>query len=88
MLTSAELIALNDSGLSVETPYMMTGVSNSQLSIARYSMGCRYQGAGYFYDPVHDSLIRADVLKWVMDRRKAEKEAAAEKAGEKQGRLF
>jgi len=88
MLTAEEIKALQSAGLSDDTPYMMTGVSSSQMSVARHYNGCRYQGAEYIYDPVHDTLIRADVLKWVAARRRVEKKKAAWKAAEKQGKLF
>jgi hypothetical protein len=46
------------------TPFGMTNVSMTQLSIARHSGGIRYNGEYYVYNPITDELIRADVKKW------------------------
>ena len=45
-------------------------ISRTQLSIARYSGGCMVQGSHYIYNPTDDSLIRADVVKWLKKRLK------------------
>lgn len=52
-------------------PWQIFGVSRSQLSIARHYGGCKYNGHGYAYDPIDDSLTRDDVLKAVMKMRRA-----------------
>lgn len=38
-------------------------VSQTQFSIARHYGGITFNGAHYVYDPVEDSLTRADLLK-------------------------
>ena len=43
-LTSDELEALQASGLDPFTPYVIEGVSMSQMSIARHYGGCTYGG--------------------------------------------
>ena len=58
-------------------------ISRTQLSIARYSGGCMVQGSHYVYNPTDDSLIRADVVKWLVkrlkeDAKKSDKPRAAE----------
>ena len=45
-------------------------MSQTQLSLARYSGGCNYNGDHFIYFPPTDELIRADVLKW---KKKAQK---------------
>lgn len=47
-----------------KTPYGMTNVSMTQLSIARHYGGIKYNGESYTYLPKTDELIRDDVLKW------------------------
>jgi hypothetical protein len=64
--------ALNESGLAGldacplhrKTPFGMTNVSMTQLSIARHYGGIKYNGESYTYLPKTDELIRNDVLKW------------------------
>lgn len=51
----------------------MTNVSMTQLSIARYYGGCKYQGDSYTYLPHTDELIRDDVLKWQRKEKRAAK---------------
>jgi len=60
-------------GLHKRTPYGMTNVSMTQLSIARYYGGCRFQGDDYIYLPDTDELIRHDVLKWQRKKKRAAK---------------
>jgi hypothetical protein len=55
---------LNDCPLHKHTPFGMTNVSMTQLSIARYAGGCSYNGDHYTYFPDTDELVRSDVLKW------------------------
>lgn len=45
------------------------GVSNTQLSIARYYGGTKVNGVHYTYIPESDELVRDDVLKMVMKNR-------------------
>ena len=47
------------------------GVSKTQLSIARHYGGCKVQGKHFVYNPIDDSLIREDVVKWIAKRKKA-----------------
>ena len=61
---SSALLGVGDCGLHRRTPYGMTNVSMTQLSIARHYGGCTYQGDYYIYLPHTDELIREDVLKW------------------------
>lgn len=50
-------------------------VSMSQLSVARYYGGCKVNGQDYTYNPVDDSLIRNDVIRFF---KKLKKPASAE----------
>ena len=77
-LTQTELDALNASTLPRKTPFMISGVSITQFSVARYYGGMSYNGASYLYLPETDELIRDDVAKWLAKSRKAAK--AKEKA--------
>lgn len=70
-LTAAEELALSQSGLHQRTPYVIRGVRQSQLSIARHSGGCGVNGAYYTYVPPTDELIRDDVVRWLKRWRKA-----------------
>jgi hypothetical protein len=67
------LDGLDDCPLHRRTPFGIRNVSQTQFSIARYSMGCRFNGDNYIYLPPTDELIRADVLKW---QKKAQKKSA------------
>ncbi len=51
------------------TPYGFTNVSMGQLSVARYSGCCRFNGEDYTYFPSTDELVRDDVLKWKKKRK-------------------
>jgi hypothetical protein len=75
---SSALAGVGDCGLHRRTPYGMTNVSMTQLSIARYYGGCTYQGESYIYLPHTDELIRADVLKW---KRKQERKPKTPNVG-------
>jgi len=77
-LTESEIEALQSSKLSRETPFAIQGVMNTQLSIARFYGGIRYNGDGYTYMPDGDELIRDDVLLFVTKLRK--KQRKTEKA--------
>jgi muramoyltetrapeptide carboxypeptidase LdcA involved in peptidoglycan recycling len=56
--------------LDRSTPFIFSGVSNSQLSIARHYGAINFQGQMYTYFPATDELIRDDVLKFVTKMRK------------------
>lgn len=79
-LTTDELAALLISGLPTAMPYLIRGVSNTQLSIARHYGGITYQGADYSYIPATDELIRFDVVKWTEKRRKDDARAIKDAA--------
>jgi hypothetical protein len=49
--------------------------SMSQFSIARYYGGINFNGQHFVYNPDDDSLIRADVLKWMKGHLKKAKKA-------------
>jgi hypothetical protein len=55
--------------LDRETPFNFSGVSNTQLSIARHYGAIKFQGQTYTYFPATDELIRDDVLKFVTKMR-------------------
>lgn len=75
-LTESEIAALQLSKLDTATPFAIGGVSNSQLSIARYYGGCTYNGRHYVYMPMTDEIIRDDVVKWLAKHRKRQKKQA------------
>ena len=77
-MTEAEIDALQLSNLDRATPFAIGGVSQSQLSIARYYGGCKFQGRNYSYLPLTDELLRDDVVKWLAKHRKAQKKAGAD----------
>lgn len=45
------------------TPDKIHHVSQTQFSIARFYGGITFNGVHYVYNPVEDSLTRADLLK-------------------------
>lgn len=55
---------LENCPLHERNPYGITNVTQTQFSVARFSMGCTFNGDHYVYIPPTDELIRADVLKW------------------------
>ena len=65
----SELDNLEDCPLHRRTPFGMTNVSMTQLSIARYYGGITYNGEAYVYIPKTDELIRQDVLRWKKKRK-------------------
>lgn len=69
-----QLDGLENCPLHKRNPFGIRNVSQTQLSIARYSGGCTLNGDHYIYIPHADELIRADVLKW---KKKAQKNATA-----------
>ena len=87
-LTSDELEALQASGLDPFTPYVIEGVSMSQMSIARHYGGCTYGGREHYYIPTTDELVRDDVVRWVTKRRKAERKVMSHETEAKQEELF
>ena len=77
-LTEDEMESLQTSNLPRKTPFAIQGVMNTQLSIARFYGGIRYNGDGYTYMPDGDELIRDDVLIFITKLRK--KKRKTEKA--------
>ena len=75
----SDLTGLEDCPLDRKTPFGITNVSKTQLSIARHSGGISYNGAIYVYNPVTDELIRADVLKWKKHQAKEAKKPNQQK---------
>lgn len=63
-LSSSALFGLAECPLHRRTPFGMTNVSMTQLSIARHYGGITFQGEEYTYIPTTDELIRNDVMKW------------------------
>lgn len=68
-----ELYGIEKCGLHRRTPYGMTNVSMTQLSIARFYGGCKFNGEDYTYIPTTDELIRNDVLNWKKKQERASK---------------
>ena len=58
------LDGLENCPLHRRTPFGIRDVSQTPFSIARYSMGCKFNGDHYIYLPPTDELIRSDVQKW------------------------
>jgi len=69
-------------------PWLYRNVSQTQLSIARFSGGCRVNGRMYYYNPLTDELVRDDVLKWLGQQERAAKKAAKEQAKQATSDLF
>lgn len=69
-MIESRLSGLDACTLHRRTPFGMTNVSMTQLSIARHYGGITYQNEAYTYFPATDELVRNDVLKW---RKKEEK---------------
>ena len=67
---TTQLDGLDNCPLHKRTPFGIRNVSHTQLSLARYSGGCNYNGDHFIYVSSTDELIRADVLKW---KKKAQK---------------
>lgn len=76
-MTEQEIEALQATKLDRETPFVICGVSRSQLSIARFYGGCKFQGRNYSYIPTTDELLRDDVVKWLAKHRKAQRKVGA-----------
>ena len=60
-------------GLHTRTPYLITDVSRTQLSVARHYGGMIFNSERYTYNPITDELVRDDVLKWHAKQKKAAK---------------
>jgi len=54
-----------------KTPFGVTNVSMTQLSIARYYGAINFNGYKYIYYPDTDELIREDVMRWKAKQLKA-----------------
>lgn len=72
-MTEAEIDALQATKLDRATPFAISGVSHSQLSVARHYGGCKFQGRHYVYIPDTDELLRDDVVRWLAKHRKAQR---------------
>jgi hypothetical protein len=57
---------------SADESVAYANVSYTQLSIARYYGGCNVSGKYFIYNANEDSLIREDVMKWIVKRKKQE----------------
>ena len=62
--------AMEKFGQNAEIGY--ANVSQTQLLIARYSGGCKVQGKHFIYNPADDSLMREDIVKWLVKLMKKE----------------
>ena len=62
--------AMEKFGLHDQIGY--ANVSQTQLSIARFSGGCNVNGKHFIYNPADDSLIREDIVKWLVKQMKQE----------------
>jgi len=80
------LQGLEDCPLHRQSPFGMTNVSMTQLSIARHYGGINFNGNHYVYNPVTDELIRADVLKWKHKQNRIANKAA--KKADQQTEIF
>jgi hypothetical protein len=65
------LMELDDCPLHRDSPYGVTNVSHTQLSIARYYGTINFNGFKYIYYPDTDELIREDVMRWKAKQLKA-----------------
>lgn len=87
-VTDEEVAFLQTTKLSRKTPFLVRGVMNTQLSIARFSGGINYNGDYFGYVPDTDELIRGDVMETLMKRREKNKRAAERKEAAAQGDMF
>lgn len=69
-ITASWLDGLEACPLDDRTPFGIKNVSRTQFSVARHYGGCTFNGASYTYIPTTDELIRDDVLKWKMKRKR------------------
>jgi hypothetical protein len=65
------LADLDDCPLHRKTPFGVTNVLYTQLSIARYCGMINFNGYRYIYYPDTDELIREDVMRWKAKQLKA-----------------
>ncbi len=72
-MTQKELDALQSSSLDKASPFVIGGLSHSQLSIARHFGGCVFEGRHYIYISATDELVRGDVVKGLAKYRKAQR---------------
>jgi len=70
MNPKSELSGLDECPLHKRTPFGISNVSMTQLSIARHYGGIKYNGDSYMYFPITDELVRDDVLKWKRNEEK------------------
>ena len=54
-------------------PEKIYRISQTQLSIARYYGGCKYNGENYVYNPADDTLTREDIWKKEHSKKKKAK---------------
>lgn len=88
-ITEEELETIRQSGLNfTKSPAIISGVSQSQFSIARHYGGCLAYGKNYVYAPPTDELIRADVVKALAKIRRDAEKSRLKVMAEKQGVLF
>ena len=64
-------------------PERLYNVSQTQLSVARFYGGCKFNGADYHYDTESDTLTRMDVWKARIASSKEDGEKAAKAEREK-----
>lgn len=69
LLTHREA-AMKTFGLHNQIGY--ANVSQTQLSIARFTGGCKVNEHHFIYNPKDDSLIREDVVAWIVKQMKQE----------------
>jgi hypothetical protein len=58
---------------SFDFPEKFYRITETQLSISRYSGGCIYNGKYYVYNPIDDTLIREDIFKKEQKSKKTKK---------------
>jgi hypothetical protein len=74
-LSDADVRAILDAGLHKRTPYLIRGVSQTQLSIARHYGGINYNGDSFTYMPTTDELVRDDVVEFIEKGKRKAKQA-------------
>ncbi len=74
---STHLDGLETCDLHTRTPYGIRDVSMTQLIIARFYGGAKFNGEKYTYFPGTDELVRDDVLKWKKKQKKGVKHERA-----------
>jgi len=86
-LSEKEFNALANCGLDRLSPYLITSVRNTQMSIARHYGGIEFRGKYYIYLPDTDELIRDDVMGWLNKNRRKQSKPFAE-VENKQSEIF